>query len=57
LQRRSIPTQMVLYPRQPHGFVEPKFIVNVGERTMTWFDEYLRKRVSPPKGATVSSNR
>lgn len=57
LQRRSIPTQMVLYPRQPHGFVEPKFIVNVGERTMAWFDEYLRKRVSPPKGATVNSNR
>jgi len=57
LQRRNIPTQMVLYPRQPHGFVEPKFIVNVGERTMAWFDEYLRKRVSPPKGTTVGSKR
>lgn len=57
LQRRGVPTQMVLYPRQPHGFVEPKFIQNVGERTMAWFDEYLRKRVSPPKGATVSTKR
>lgn len=53
LQRRGIPTQMVLYPRQPHGFVEPKFIVNVGERTISWFDEYLRKRVSPPKATSI----
>lgn len=57
LQRRGVPTQMVLYPRQPHGFVEPKFIQNVGDRTIGWFDEYLRKRVSPPKGTTVSGKR
>ncbi len=57
LQRRGVPTQMVLYPRQPHGFVEPKFIQNVGDRTIGWFDQYLRKRVSPPKGTTVSSKR
>lgn len=57
LQRRGIPTQMVLYPRQPHGFQEPKFIQNVGERTMAWFDDYLRKGVSPPKGTTVGGKR
>lgn len=57
LQRRGIPTEMVTYPRQPHGFQEPKFIQNVGERTMAWFDEYMRKRVSPPKGTTVGGNR
>jgi dipeptidyl aminopeptidase/acylaminoacyl peptidase len=57
LQRRGIPTQMVLYPRQPHGFQEPKFIQNVGDRTMAWFDQYLRKRVSPPKGTTVGGKR
>jgi dipeptidyl aminopeptidase/acylaminoacyl peptidase len=50
LQRRGIPTQMVMYPRQPHGFQEPKFIQNVGERTTAWFDEYLRKRGSMVKG-------
>lgn len=57
LQRRGIPTQMVLYPRQPHGFQEPKFIQNVGERTLAWFDEYLRKRVGPPKGTSVGVKR
>lgn len=53
LQRRGVPTQMVVYPRQPHGFQEPKFIQNVGDRTMTWFDQYLRKRTSPPKGTKL----
>ncbi|MDZ4713848.1 MAG: S9 family peptidase [Cytophagales bacterium] len=43
LQRRGIPTEMVTYPRQPHGFQEPKFIQNVGDRTIAWFDSYLRK--------------
>lgn len=57
LQRRGVPTEMVVYPRQPHGFQEPKFIQNVGERTMGWFDEYLRRRVSPPKGVTVGAKR
>jgi dipeptidyl aminopeptidase/acylaminoacyl peptidase len=57
LQRRGVPTEMVVYPRQPHGFQEPKFIQNVGDRTMAWFNEYMRKRVSPPKGATVGTKR
>ncbi|MBL7848848.1 MAG: S9 family peptidase [Cyclobacteriaceae bacterium] len=57
LQRRGVPTQMVVYPRQPHGFQEPKFIQNVGDRTMGWFDQYMRKRVSPPKGTTLESKR
>jgi len=57
LQRRGIPTKMVMYPRQPHGFQEPKFIQNVGERTMAWFDVYLRKRVSPPMGTNVGGKK
>ncbi len=50
LQRRGVPAQMVLYPRQPHGFTEPKFIQNVGERTIAWFDQYLRKTNSKVAG-------
>ncbi|MBL7850110.1 MAG: S9 family peptidase [Cyclobacteriaceae bacterium] len=57
LQRRGVPTQMVVYPRQPHGFQEPKFIQNVGDRTMAWFDQYLRKRTSPPRGTTLGPKR
>lgn len=57
LQRRGVPTQMVVYPRQPHGFQEPKFIQNVGDRTMAWFDQYLRKRTSPPKGTKLEGKK
>ncbi len=57
LQRKGVPTQKVLYPRQPHGFQEPKFIQNVGERTMGWFDHYLRNRVGPPKGTSLDTKK
>lgn len=56
LQRLGVKTKMVTYPRQPHGFVEPKFIVDVGERVMDWFDSNLgRKPSSAPSGQTVSA--
>ncbi len=41
LQRLGVPTKMVAYPRQPHGFQEPKFIQDVGERVVEWFNYYL----------------
>ncbi len=41
LQRLGVPTKMVTYPRQPHGFQEPKFIQDVGERVIDWFNYYL----------------
>ena len=50
LQRRGIPTEMVVFPRQPHSFQEPKFIQSVGDRTIFWFDQYLRKGGSSVKG-------
>jgi len=43
LKERGILTEMVAYPRQPHGFREPKFIQDVGERVISWFDQYLKK--------------
>ena len=33
---------MVVYPRTPHGPREPKFLMDVSERIMTWFEKYLR---------------
>lgn len=44
LQRLGVKTRMVTYPRQPHGFVEPKFIQDVGERVLDWFDSNLGRR-------------
>jgi dipeptidyl aminopeptidase/acylaminoacyl peptidase len=48
LQRLGVKTQMVTYPRQPHGFVEPKFIQDVGERVVNWFDRNLGRHTTLP---------
>ncbi len=43
LKKLNVPTQMVTYPRQPHGIQEPKFIQDVGTRLLKWFDAYLKR--------------
>ncbi len=42
LQRRGVPTEMVVYPRTPHGPREPKFLMDVTQRILTWFGKHLR---------------
>ena len=51
LQRLGVKTKMVTYPRQPHGFVEPKFIQDVGERVVDWFNGNLGRESTTPKQA------
>ena len=46
LQRRGVPTEMVVYPRTPHGPREPKFLMDVSNRILTWFNKHLRKPVT-----------
>ncbi|GJQ20457.1 MAG: prolyl oligopeptidase [Bacteroidia bacterium] len=41
LKRRGIPTEMIMYPRTPHGPQEPKFIRDIGERILAWFNRHL----------------
>ena len=43
LQRRGVSTEMVVYPRTPHGPREPKFLMDVSNRILTWFNKHLRK--------------
>jgi len=43
LRRLGVPSEMVIYPRTQHGPEEPKFIQNIGERIIKWFDEYLKR--------------
>ncbi len=42
LRRMGIPTEMITYPRTPHGPQEPKFIQDIGERMIAWFNKHLR---------------
>lgn len=46
LKRQGCPTEMIVYPRTPHGPREPKFIVDIGERIIVWFNTHLGRRNS-----------
>jgi dipeptidyl aminopeptidase/acylaminoacyl peptidase len=43
MKRLGVPAEMITYPRTPHGPQEPKFIQDIGERVLEWFDKYLGK--------------
>ena len=42
LDRREVPTEMIVYPRTPHSPREPKFLMDVSERILTWFINYMK---------------
>lgn len=44
MKRLGVPAEMITYPRTPHGPQEPKFIQDIGERVLGWFDKYLGKK-------------
>jgi dipeptidyl aminopeptidase/acylaminoacyl peptidase len=44
LQRRGVATEMIVYPRTPHGPREPKLLMDVTGRILTWFDKHLGRR-------------
>jgi dipeptidyl aminopeptidase/acylaminoacyl peptidase len=44
MKRLGVPTEMITYPRTPHGPQEPKFIQDIGERVIAWFDTHLGKK-------------
>lgn len=42
LKTRGVTVKMVAYPRQPHGFQEPKFVMDVAQRHLDWMEKYVR---------------
>ncbi len=40
LDRIGVPTEMVVYPRTPHGPTEPKFQMDVSGRIIDWFAKF-----------------
>lgn len=40
LKRMGIDTEMVVYPRTPHGPREPKFLMDVSPRILAWFEQF-----------------
>lgn len=41
LKRRGVETQMVVYPRAPHGPREPKFVLDIMQRHVDWVEKHL----------------
>jgi dipeptidyl aminopeptidase/acylaminoacyl peptidase len=41
LKRQGVPVRMVVYPRQPHGIQEPKFMLDAMQRNLEWFDRWV----------------
>ncbi len=40
LKRMGIDTEMVVYPRTPHGPREPKLLMDVSPRILAWFEQF-----------------
>jgi dipeptidyl aminopeptidase/acylaminoacyl peptidase len=41
LKDEGVPTELVVYPDEGHGFRNPEHRIDVLERTLNWFDQYL----------------
>ncbi len=44
LRDRHVPTQLVVYPNEGHGFVDPAHRRDVMERAAEWFERYMARR-------------
>jgi len=42
LKRYGVETELVVYPREPHGFHEEKHLVDRLERILGWYEKYLK---------------
>jgi dipeptidyl aminopeptidase/acylaminoacyl peptidase len=49
LKRYGVDAEMVVYPREPHGFQEEKHLLDRLNRILAWYDKYL-------KGTTEAAN-
>jgi dipeptidyl aminopeptidase/acylaminoacyl peptidase len=42
LRYYDVPTELVVYPREPHGFREMKHTIDFYTRMLAWFDKYVK---------------
>ena len=47
LRRRDVPTQLVVYPGQPHGLRVPSYQKDRLERYVDWYDKWVKKASKP----------
>lgn len=51
LKRKGVPTEMIIYPRTPHGPQEPKFIADIGKKIIAWFNRHLGRNGAAMMGS------
>jgi len=56
LKRYGVVTDLVLYPREPHGFQEAKHRVDVQKRMVAWLEKYV-KEVGRRRWSAASEER
>ena len=47
LKRQGVEVRMTVYPRQPHGFTEPKMTLDAARANLEWFARHVLGRRSP----------
>ena len=47
LKRYGVEADMVVYPREPHGFHEEKHLLDRLNRILAWYDKYLKEAPVP----------
>jgi dipeptidyl aminopeptidase/acylaminoacyl peptidase len=52
LKRYGVETELVVYPREPHGFHEEKHLLDRLDRILAWFDKYLMPGAADAKAKT-----
>ena len=43
LKRKGVPTEMIVYPRTPHGPREPKLLMDVSPRILSWLNKFIKR--------------
>jgi len=51
LKSLGVPTELVVYPGQFHGFTRPSYIRDRYERWLAWWDKYLKPAAAPAPAA------
>jgi dipeptidyl aminopeptidase/acylaminoacyl peptidase len=49
LKRYGVEAEMVVYPREPHGFQEEKHLLDRLNRILAWYDKYLKGTTAAAK--------
>ena len=57
LDRLGVPTEMIVYPRTPHGPREPKLLMDVTPRILKWFEHHLEREPAPTEEEPVEGDR